>query len=272
MTPRGCAGYQVVMPARTVGLLLLLAVLAACDGITRPDLVVVSNGDDSQIPESLRVVYREDAARLALRHLEATGDPARSDVELPATLVGSLYSALVHVYNARDLPARDSVVDLYAVHTFPVPEVLRLTLGVDSTAAWVQALRSEQVPTGNERFDELVDAHDLGLERYYDLRLMYDVVTLRAATPLNTIALAPLFRDIEGVLTADPSGWAGDGNDIRATAEADGWRLAYSRGFGDCPAGCTGRYTWIFRVFADGRVSYEGAAGGAPPPPGKNWP
>ena len=28
------------------------------------------------------MAYREDAARLALRHLTTTGDPARSEVEL----------------------------------------------------------------------------------------------------------------------------------------------------------------------------------------------
>lgn len=260
------------MTVRTFGLLTLLAGLVACDGPTRPEPLVISSADDSGVPEELRLAYREDAARLALRHLTATGDPAGSDVELPAALLGSLYDALIHVYNARDLPARDSVVEMYAVHTFPVPDVLRITLGVDSAAAWVRALRSGQVPTGNKRFDELVDAHDLGLERYYDLQFMYDLASLRAAAPLNTIALASMFRDIEGVLTADPSGWVGDGNDIRAATAADGWRLDYSRGFGDCPAGCTGRYTWRFRVFEDGRVAYEGATGTPPPPPGQNWP
>ena len=64
---------------------------------------------------------------------------------------------------------------------------------------------------------------------------MYDLARLRAAAPLNAVALAPLFRDVEGVLLAQPTGWAGDGNDIRATAKDDGWRLDYSRGFGDWP-------------------------------------
>lgn len=251
--------------------LLVLAVFPACDGLTRPDPVARSHSDDSSVPEALRSAYREDAARLALRHLTASGDPARSDVELPATLVASLYNALVHVFNARDLSARDSVVDLYRVHTFPNPDVLSVTLGLDSTAAWVRSLREGGVPTGNAQFDELVDTYDLELERYHDLQIIYDLAALRAAAPLNTIALAPMFRDIEGVLTASPQTWFGDGNDIRASAVSDGWRLDYSRGFGDCPAGCTGRYTWMFRVDADGNVTYEGTTGPRPPPPGKNW-
>lgn len=259
------------MIPRSFRFLLVLAALPACDGLTPPDLVVKSHGDDSEVPAELRAAYREDAARLALRHLTASGDPARSEVLLPAALVGSLYSALIHVFNARDLPARDSVVALYTIHTFPNPEVLRIRLGLDSTAAWVRALRENGVPTGNARFDDLADAYDLTLQRYYDLHTIYDIALLRAAAPLNTIALAPMFSDIEGVLAASPEGWFGDGNDIRATATSDGWRLDYSRGFGDCPAGCTGRHTWSFRVTADGVVTYEGATGPPPPPPGENW-
>lgn len=260
------------MSSRASTVLLFLAVLAACDGPTRPAHLALVSDNDSAIPEALRAAYREDAARLALRHLTATGDSARTGVELPADLWDALYRALVRVYNARDLPARDSVVDLYTIHTFPNPTVRRIDLGLDSTAAWVRALRQGTVPTGEPRFDELVDTYDLSLERYYDFQLGDDFAVLRAAAPLNTIALAPMFRDIEGVYWTEPAGSGGDGSDIRATPLLNGWRLDYSVGFGDCPAGCIGRYTWMFRVSEDGSVTYVGATGPPPPPPGQSWP
>ena len=247
-------------------LILLVAAVASCGLFTDPGFVVVSQGDDSLVPKELRVAYRDDAARLAVRRLIATDHRARDDVRIPEDLVASIYSALIHVYNATALAARDSVVELYRIHSFPVPSVRRLSLGVNREVPWVQALRRGEHPTGNPEFDALVETYGLTLERYYDLSsLGFDLAAMPSREPLNMQALTPLFQPIEGVVHAGPGGCMGDGNDIVATMESEAWRLDYSVGFGDCPAGCTERHTWTFRIFADGRVRYDGSSG--PPPP-----
>jgi hypothetical protein len=57
----------------------------------------------------------------------------------------------------------------------------------------------------------------------------------------------------------------GDGPDIRASVHGEGWRLDYSVGFGDCPAGCIYRHTWSFAVSGDGVVTFLGRSGEPPP-------
>lgn len=240
----------------------------SCDSPADPNLTTVSSGDDAAVPEALRAAYREDAARVAVRHLIATHDQAATDVAIPPELVAALYNALIHVHNARELAARDSVVDLYPIHTFPHPSVRRLDLGVERAREWVQALRAGASPTGNAQFDALMETYALTLERYLDFTTVeWDIAVLDAAELLNMTALAPAFEPIDGVMFSEPAGSGGDGNDIRATMESDAWRLDYSVGFGDCPAGCISRHTWTFRVFADGRVRYDGSSGPEPPAP-----
>ena len=232
--------------------------------------VEVPLSSDTDLPDSVQALYREDAARLALRYLyEHDEEAADEQVELPEPLVTSLYNALVRVHAVRDLPARDSVVALYRIHTFPNPAMRSLIVAVDSTAGWVEAWRQGRRLTGQRRIDALMEQYDLSLEEFHRWSWT-DIAVLSTAEPLNLRALAPLFSSVPSVTYAEPNGYLGDGNDI--TAEAGGgegaafWRLQYSVGYGDCPAGCTARRTWTFRVHADGDVQYLGASGSPPPP------
>lgn len=255
---------------RTTSLLLAVAlcVLSACDLLGGPDFTVMSSADDANVPEGLRSAYREDAVRLALRHLQETEHPDRHEVRVPDDAVQPFYDALIHVYNAEGLPARDSVVDLYRVHTFRYPELRSLVLNVYPDAPWLPALREGVRPVGEPKLDELLEEYDLEFVRYHDLvTFVYDLVVLRAREPLNVAALAALFVGIDRLEGAWANGAVGDGNDIRAGVEPESWLLHYSTGFGDCPAGCISRYHWVFRVHTDGRVTYEGGHGEPPPPP-----
>src|SRR5882762_6450811 len=120
-------------------LLGVTIMLAACDTATAPRSMH-SSVDDSRVPAELRAAYLEDANRLALRDLLAKGF---SEVPIPPDAVQPYYNALVLVYNAAALPARDTVVDVYRIHTMnPVTRSLLLWLLGNET--WVQRLaRSE---------------------------------------------------------------------------------------------------------------------------------
>src|SRR5712672_1921853 len=97
--------------------LAVLVLIAACHMATAPRSIQ-SSVDDSRVPAELRAVYLEDANRLALRDLLANGF---SEVRIPQEPVQPYYKALVLVYNAIALPARDTVVDVYRIHTIGPP-------------------------------------------------------------------------------------------------------------------------------------------------------
>ena len=116
--------------------------------------------------------------------------------------------------------------------------------------------------------DSLVSRYALILARHDRLRgLGWDMFELRAAKPLNTIALADRFAHAAPVVSAAPDSWIGGGDDIAATRVAGGWRLDYSVSWGDCPAGCIYGHVWSFVVSDAGDASFVGERGPAPPVP-----
>lgn len=260
------------MRGKPFRIMIVAALLGGCD-VDRIVEWQTPSPDDRSVPAPQREAYREDAARLALRHLLRLGSGPADQVEIPDELSNDLYQRLVLVYNARDLAARDSVVDRYAVHTFPYPATRSLLVFVAKGAGWPDAWRRGEPRTGNDAVDGLMVRYGLDLERCTVLIVLpADMCVLAASRPLNVQALARLFAAIEGVGSAEPNGPLGDGDDLDATRESDAWRLEYSVGFGDCPAGCIGRHSWTFRVRDDGLVEYVGGAGPPPPPPGNRGP
>jgi hypothetical protein len=244
------------MHTRSFALLTLL-VLAGCDPFfTAPHTQRVST-DDTAVPESLRLRYQEDAARLALR---SSGDLTTAPIIIRADLRQKYYDALIGVYNATALPGRDAVVSTYAIHTFSSPELHGVLFAVDSRAPWVTNLRNGVMPTGEPRVDSLIAEYGLVFVSYNSWSFG-NFIVLRSPQPLNMAALAARFAVITG-LTAGPDAVIGDGNDITGTAP-DAVTLDYSLGFGDCPARCIDRHFWTFRV-ADGRVTFQGERGPTP--------
>ncbi len=240
--------------------------LAACDTATAPRSLQ-SSVDDSRVPDELRVLYREDAARLALRELLARPG-GYGDIAITAELIDTYYAALIEVFNADGLGARDTVVDVYSIHTFGLPETHRLMLQASADQEWVQRLVNGELPTGNARVDRLLEDYGLSLDWKYPLSTSNEMlIVLRSTATLNIAALAHLFEGIAGIRYSEPDGMGGDGNDIRAS-RADSILLDYSFGYGDCPSGCIGRRFYHFAVHDDGTVEYLGASGAPPPQPG----
>lgn len=248
---------------RSSALLLacLLPTCAACD-LLNSDPPGWRRVEDGTVPDSIAELYRLDAARLALRIED------HDDVELPGSLVDSVFDALALVHNATQFAARDDVVERHRIHTFPQPEVFELLVGVKPFKAWVGAWQAGRTLTGNGDVDALLETYDLSLATYYEWSFGHAAL-LRAAAPLNIAALGKRFEGIDGVTYAEPNGWGGDGNDIRARSVMGMWELEYSLGWGDCPAGCTARHYWTFMVRPDGFVLYVGGRGD--PIPDLHW-
>ncbi len=225
--------------------LVAVLFLAACDS-TGALLPAVGPEDAA--------AYAEDAGTLAFRHqLAAERDSAT--VELPDTFVRSVYEALIRV---RASEHGGLVADIHTLPTYVPREVV---VSVDTSAAWVAAWRRSAATTGDDTVDRLIRAYSLSFVWYEAYRSTpYASALIRSAAPLNTVALARQFSPAPGVRFAEPNGVIGDGDDIEAVRDRRGWTLTFSRGSGDCPAGCTERVYWTFRVAGDD-VAYLGTRG-----------
>jgi len=244
-------------------LLAATMMLAACDTATAPRSMQ-SSVDDSRVPAELRAAYLEDANRLALRDLLANGF---SEVPIPQDAVQPYYNALVLVYNATALPARDTVVDVYRIHTIG-PTTRSLLLQLLGNETWVQRLARSEIPTGDPTVDTLLGRYSLTVGSVYTMQNGDLLLTLVPPEPLNIKALAGLFHGITGVRFAEPNYVIGVGNDIGGSIDGSRVLLDYSVGYGDCPSGCIARRVYHFAAHDDGTVEYLGASGSPPPQPG----
>jgi hypothetical protein len=214
-------------------------------------------------PDSIKALYMRDADRLALRKIYSQNLTYTDSIIIPQTHTDTVLKALIAVYNATTLPARNTVISQYNIHTFPNPNVNMLDVAADSNLTWMQQLKLGNIPTGNAQVDGLISGYNLTLQNYdsYLGWFSYHVVTFTSDSSYNLPPLTDLFENISGVNFSDPGTVIGDGNDISASIYPTYVQLNYSLGWQDCPSGCIYRHYWTFNVYYNCSVEYVGESG-----------
>ncbi|MEJ2205052.1 MAG: hypothetical protein P8170_13205 [Gemmatimonadota bacterium] len=194
--------------------------------------------------------------RLLLREYQAEGPLRDRPIEIPEGGVELKLAPLAWLYHAAAQPARDTVIDVYRIHTFPRPELHQFVLTVDESVPWVSEWRLGRHITGNQQVDSLMARYEADLVSYRSSGAGEGFVLLEAGLPLNVQGLGARFEAVTGVLESYPNTRGGDGADIVLEDSSAGWLLTFSVGWGDCIAGCTERHFWKFSVREDGAVQY----------------
>ena len=213
--------------------------------------------------DSINVNYLEDAQRLAVQKIHRQSLTYKDSVTIPQSHIDTVFRALIAVYNATALPARDTVVSMLQVHTFPDPIMNRFTVAADSTLPWMQELQVGNIPTGNTTVDDLILSYNLTNYTYNKFTNQYAWHQLEFTTDLNynLVPLTALFSDIPQVQFSVLDFQIGDGNSISDSIYSDHVELIYSYAWGDCTGGCTNRRYWKFKVYFDCSVEYVGDYG-----------
>lgn len=216
---------------------------------------LMATANDSLIPDSIKTKLKEDASLLALRDVHADPQSKQDLITIPQELIDFYYYGLVHVYNDMNIPQRDSVFSIHNIHAFRRPEHHSIIVAVDSNKSWTNNWRLGNRLTGNSQIDGLVLNYDLRLMNYYSYAILHAAV-LESPKPINIYALGKKFQSIDGVIFAEENRTGGDGDDINASIEAEFLSIEFSKGWGDCPAGCIYRHYWLFNIKFDGSVSF----------------
>ncbi|KAB1064439.1 T9SS type A sorting domain-containing protein [Salibacter halophilus] len=212
--------------------------------------------------DSIIEKYNDDADRLAVRKIERDSLSYIDNVEIPNQLSDTILNALLAVYNATSIPAWDSVIDRYEIHTFPNPNINKLLISADSSLAWMEQLQSGNSPSAHPLLDSLMTKYNFTLTSYYDFGGSWylDDATFTSDSNYNITGLINLL-DTTQEAEFRKMYFAGDGNDITSTINNDHVELIYSIGWGDCPAGCINRHYWKYKVYFDCRVEFISSYG-----------
>lgn len=216
------------------------------------------NADQSIIDQ-----YQQDAAHLAHDRVYSTQSTYMDSIELPHTVVDTFLNALIAVYNATSIPARDSVVVTYNIHEFSHTLLNGFEVHGDSNTQWMQNIENGISPTGNAALDQLVSLYNFSLTYYsgYSGLFVYHTAVFQSVGHYNINPILSAIQQEPGVVGANQLGVFGDGNSIEASVHNNYVDLTYVYAWGDCPAGCISEHRWNFRVYNDCGVEYLGSSG-----------
>ncbi|GAB4453817.1 MAG: hypothetical protein OHK0029_07370 [Armatimonadaceae bacterium] len=187
--------------------------------------------------------YSEDAVILASR--EASG------AWIPAEVAAQRDADLKQI--------RAKYPNLTEIHARPVAMLNDLLVKVDSDASWTDEWKQGDLALGETGVDPLLREYRATKVKYiFDTQDGAYWYTLTFDQPLNVQKLTEMFRQAGGdVRYAEPNHLAGDGDNIIFRAENGKRIYDFSKGWGDCPAGCIERRHWVVTIETDGTMTLE---------------
>lgn len=218
---------------------------------------------------SIVQLYQEDADRMALDRIYRQNLKYKDSFNIPTVYSDTVLRALLAVYNATSLAARDSVAKYYQIHIYGKASVNSFKLYADSTLPWMRKLRQYNVNTGNPTVDAILSKYSLTVKDVYKPSFAsYCEITFKSASNANLQIAMNELKNISGVNYVQHDYYYGSGNMIKDSIYTDHVELVYSYGWGDCHSFCIYRRYWKFNVYFDCSVEYLGSWGNSAP---INW-
>ncbi len=224
-----------------------------------------------EAPDSLRAFYEFDASKLALRNLYETNHPDTSEVIIAEVHKEKIHDALVALYQAYDLPARDEVVEFFNVHALGDPLTNSFVLYADTSFAWVRNWENGLLLSGNATCDLWVDSLDLrfsydpAVEFVEELGASYLAIHFESDMPMNIAPLLQEFNNVDGIVFSEDEELVLDvEKDITYKDFSDQGYLEFIFRYAweNCQNGCLNEHLWNFRVNEDDcSVSFFGDSG-----------
>lgn len=242
--------------------ILILIVFVAASSLEAQETTVRDAATNVEITKSLSRKFRRDAARLALRMDSKTEDLRYQNIDISPQTVENIYEMLTHIYQQDE---RAQAIARCNVHTFPNPSIDHMVLVFDREVEWAWPLLDGISETDSEEFNELLDQHDLIIERHVQWNETEDAVTIRSKEPLNMAALSNEFYNIEGINNIDLGIPKIGGNDINLWRKSEGWEIEYVLRFGSYVVGKGQVHIWTYMVDDMGNVRFV-SEGGDPLP------
>jgi hypothetical protein len=209
--------------------------------------------------DSILNLYRRDADRMALRNVYRNNTGYKDSIKLSTSLPKAYLDALMAVYNATALPARDTIIELLNIHTAPDPEVNNFNIRASASHVWMMEMQANSSPTSNPAVNNLINKYNLSFTYYQTAG--NDKVLFVSDSSLNLLPLTQLFLAAPGVVSSDIEKTYNDEKNIVDTLGSNYTDLFYSIGWGSCHDTCDLRRTWKFRVYNNCSVEYMGSAG-----------
>jgi hypothetical protein len=219
-------------------------------------------------PDSVKDWYQLDADYLAVNQTLGQISTWKDSARINPQLSDLNMDALLAVYNATGLAARDTVTDKLKIRNYFRVRPLQMYLVVDSSAHWIKQWRNGVFANTGYRFmDSLVSLYPHFTNPITPFLDSTIIVSLEFFRSYNIKALSSIFAQAEGVIYAEQGTMYGDGDSISISFVGNSAIATYSHGWNiptnfGCYTGCPYRRYWQFQVdLSDCSVQYLGSYG-----------
>ena len=244
-----------------VGFLFFVQLFTACeeqlDPIPRYDV------DDTSLPDSIKNGFLGQAQQIAIMNYEFPSTRFPGCALIGNSAIQPYYFALVNIYLAENIQARDSVINLYPF-ALPLPDQMHeIIVTVPSSIEWTNNWIYLEMETDNTDLNRLIQTYDLRVTWWRSTAPYHDSYwfTLGTEKLVSESGLSQLFNAIPEISIAEPNSLRLDGDWIRGNLSGENVLIDLEKGWGDCPSGCMAHHTWHFQVSPDGLVEYLGSSG-----------
>ena len=196
--------------------------------------------------------YYEDAKQIYFHKvINDSSHPNYDDPVLNTTEINEILDIIQAVYNSNS-PERDTVFEVHEIHTQYCYSFNSISLKVDPDLPEIKKLANGVIPTGSEELDEILIKYQLD-----SVDLMYSYpefpwLTVYTSQEYNMIPIEKELGNVSSIIVAEfGKGCIGDGDYISLRRDNNSAIITFSIGRGDCPAGCTYRKFWEFKVVGD---------------------
>ena len=210
--------------------------------------------------DSIRKFYQNTADKIATDIVYDEKSAYMDSAKINKSYSNRILKALVAVYNATNIPQRDTVVTLYQIQAHRAEFINGVILVSELNTGWSKRLIHKNFPTGNKVIDSIIQKHKLRMKEYF-ISSPFAVVKLDSDSNYNTRALAKTFEKADSLKYSEIYNVYGDGNNIKAKFYPGYTELEYSFGSGDCPSGCPARAYWKFWIYDNCHVEFKGRSG-----------
>lgn len=174
--------------------------------------------------------------------------PNRNNPVLNQNEIEKILKIIQAVYNS-DSPARDSVFNKYEIHARYCYSFNSVSLRVKPNEPGVVKLAKDEIPTGEESLDEVLNRYSLDSVKTAYSYPDFPWLTIFTSEEYNMIPISKELEKIPSIEIAEFSrGCIGDGSNISLIRNKSSAIITFSIGHGDCPAGCIYHKYWEFIV------------------------
>jgi hypothetical protein len=203
----------------------------------------------------------EDAEVLAMELLSGTGGMLVIDESRLGRTTNAISEVLAAIYASHPGLAAIRAFPEYQSGAVIVRVQREMVAGIELPDILDRPEPAPQVNmiTGTDEFDGLNSELGLsGVEAATRDRGESRSLMLCFEEPVNVPAAAAAYREVDGVLDAEPNGYGGDGPDVGVERVGETWYVVFRDASGDCPAGCINETLYYYKVDGDRNVEAVG--------------